>query len=79
VDVVVEVLFSVGTIVHVGVGLGVVDRLQAANIYTVNNIKTNGLNLALICNSIQGCNGKKGIMIADFPLRDSKGVISITD
>jgi hypothetical protein len=66
-------------IVLVGDGFGVADRLQAASAHAVNSVKRNGFNFVLIGNGIQGCYGEKGILIADFALRNSKGVISIAN
>jgi len=69
----VEVLVSLDEIVHVGEGLIAVCLLQAASQQAITNKHSKE------CRCLLGSDGKKRVMIIDFPMRNPKGVISIAD
>ena len=65
--------------VRLGVGLAVVDRLQADNSNTMHKAQINWLSWILFSNGVRRCNSKKGVMIPDFSLGNSKSIIPISD
>lgn len=68
VGVTVLVTVSLGEMVHVAVDCKRAAVLHPGNKVTANNNQMISLNKVLICNGVQRCNVKKGIVIADFSL-----------
>lgn len=69
----VEVLVSLDVIVQVGEGLSVTCLLQAVSQHAITNKQSKEFIFFL------WGDGEKRVMIIDFPMRNPKGVISITD
>ena len=69
----VELLVSFDAIVHVGEGLGVAGLLHAVSQHAVNNKQSKLLRFLL------WSDGEKRVMIINFPMRNTKGIVSIAD
>ncbi len=68
VGVTVLVTVSLGEMVHVGVGCKPAAKLHPGNTDAAINNQMIILSRVLICNGVQRCNVKKGIVITDFSL-----------
>ena len=71
VGVTVDVLVSLGAVVHLAVGFGVALMLQATCKQATSNNQKNVFRYFL------WGDGEEGVMIIDLPMRNSKGIISI--